>query len=149
MHLPFKVHTHRYLGQSSEQTDFASSELRPWLKRAFPVTIPNTLRYPIINPAKMCTIAIHINHHWTLQGKFWPTQLYSDYDSCFHFCLIFLFKRFGFNLVVIYGIFNFLVCEPAWPGQGHNPGDGSENSGGTVYTGITAVTTSSPTLGPL
>lgn len=114
----------RYLGQSSEWTVFASSELRPWLKQAFPMTIPNTLKYLITNPAKACTTAIQTNHHWTLHGRLWPTQWFKGYTQImillfsFLFAFFFLLQGFGFNLqIVINGIFNFLVCEAGWTGQ--------------------------------
>lgn len=44
-------------------------------------------------------------------------------------------KRFGFNLLlVIYGIFNFLVCVQDGQVKGHSPGDGSEKSEGIICT---------------
>lgn len=65
----------------------------------------------------MCTMAIQINHLLTLQVRS-PTQWFKGYTQIMILLFSFLFERFGFNLlVVIYGMFNFLVFESEWTSQ--------------------------------
>lgn len=92
------------LGQCGEQASFASCEFRPWLTQTLPVTMLSTRKYIVTNLHH-----IYSNHQGTLQGRLWPTQ-WLIFDWFFFPKKTKQNKRFGFNLlVVIYGIFNFLV----------------------------------------
>lgn len=109
----------RYLGQSSEWVNcLCQQRVKTMIKTGISMTIPNTLKYLITNPAKACTAAIQTNHplntSWKVVTYSMIQRVYSDYDFI---VLIFVCFFFSFTRIVINGIFNFLACESGWTGQ--------------------------------
>lgn len=87
------------------------------------MTIPNTLKYLITNPA---TRAPQLSKQIITQHFMEGRNLLNDSKGVLRYdfivlifvCFFFLLQGFGFNLqIVIYGIFNFLVYESEWTGQ--------------------------------